>query len=219
MKPNRASRVVVLAVASAGLLAACSLGPKEDPTRYYVLSMLGEGTDLYPAAGLDGATEEEASLSAGPHLEISVGVGPIVFPGYLNRTRMATRLADNQLKYLEVHRWAQPLVESFQWAMVGNLGMLLWSDEVIFYPWYNTRKPDYAVEVDVARFERSHDGSAILGARWTVRDAQGAILAADSFDQVLPADSASVAASVNAQSQLVAKMSRAIADALRKVAS
>jgi uncharacterized lipoprotein YmbA len=218
MKPNRASRVVVLAVVSAGLLAAC-MNPKEDPTRYYVLSMLGEGTDLYPAAGLDGATEEEASLSAGPHLEISVGVGPIVFPGYLNRTRMATRLADNQLKYLEVHRWAQPLVESFQWAMVGNLGMLLWSDEVIFYPWYNTRKPDYAVEVDVARFERSHDGSAILGARWTVRDAQGAILASDSFDQVLSADSASVAASVNAQSQLVAKMSRAIADALRKVAS
>ena len=33
MKPNRASRVVVMAVAAAGLLAAC-LNPKEDPTRY-----------------------------------------------------------------------------------------------------------------------------------------------------------------------------------------
>jgi hypothetical protein len=45
------------------------------------------------------------------------------------------------------------------------------------------------------------------------------VLAAESFNQAIAADSSSIAASVNAQSQLVAAMSRDIADALRRVAS
>ena len=106
MTRNRASRAMVLAVAAGGLLAACSLNPKEDPTRYYTLAMLGENPGLYDAAGLVGDTEEEASLSAGPHLPISVGVGPITIPGYLTRMRMVTRQSDSEIKYLETARWA-----------------------------------------------------------------------------------------------------------------
>ena len=60
MKRNRASRVVAMTVAAAGLLAAC-LNPKEDPTRYYVLSnavdepALLDTPSLYEeqAAGID----------------------------------------------------------------------------------------------------------------------------------------------------------------------
>jgi hypothetical protein len=219
MKSNRTSLIVVWAVAAAGLLAACSLNPKEDPTRYYVLALIGEDPGLYEAAGLTGETAEQASLSSGPHLDISVGVGPITLPGYLKRTRMATRQSDSELKYLETARWAQPLEESLNYAMVGNLSTLLWSDEVVFHPWYTTLRPDYSVEVDIARFERQSDGAATLAARWTVRDADGARLAAETFDRILPADSASIAATVQAQSELVAAMSRAIADALRKAAS
>lgn len=218
MKSNRASRVVVMAVVSAGLLAAC-MNPKEDPTRYYTLAMFKVDPDLYAAAGLSGGTEEQASLSSGPHLDISVGVGPVTLPGYLRRTRMVTRQSDNEVKYLETERWAQPLEESLKYAMVGNLSTLLWSDRVISYPWYATAQPDYSVEVDISRFERRSDGAATIAARWIVRDADGARLAADTFDRVLPADSASIAATVQAQSELVAAMSRAIADALRKAAS
>ena len=218
MKPNRASRVMVMAVVSAGLLAAC-INPKEDPTRYYTLAMFKVDPDLYAAAGLTGETEKQASLSSGPHLDISVGVGPITMPGYLKRTRMVSRESDNEIKYLETERWAQPLVESLQYAMVGNLSLLLWTDQVIVHPWYKTRQPAYAVELDIGRFERAHDGSASLAARWTVRNPDGEVLAAESFNQSIGADSTSIAASVNAQSQLVAAMSRDIADALRRVAS
>ncbi len=186
MRSNHASRVVVMAVASAGLLAAC-LNPKEDPTRYYVLAMFKVDPDLYAAAGLTGETEEQASLSSGPHLDISVGVGPIKLPGYLKRTRMVTRESDSEIRYLETERWAQPLGESLQYAMVGNLSMLLWTEEVVFHPWYKTGEPDYSVEVDVGRFERAHDGSALLAARWTIRNTDGEVLAADSFKQVVAA--------------------------------
>jgi len=219
MKSSRTSPIVVWAVAAAGLLTACSLNPKEDPTRYYVLAMIGEDTGLYEAAGLTGETEEQASLSSGPHLDIRVGVGPITLPGYLKRTRMVTRQSDSELKYLETARWAQPLEESLKYAMVGNLSTLLWSDEVVFHPWYATLRPDYSVEVDIARFERGSDGAATLVARWIVRDGDGARLAAEAFDRVLPADSTSIASTVRAQSELIAAMSRAVADALRRVAS
>jgi uncharacterized lipoprotein YmbA len=218
MNPKRALPGLLGVLAVAGLATAC-LGPKADPTRYYVLAMIGEDPGLYDAAGLVGDTEEQASLSGGPHLEISVGVGPITMPGYLKRSRMVTRESDSELTYLEIHRWAQPLGESLQYALVANLAMLLRSDEVIFHPWYKTREPDYSVEVDVARFERGHDGSASLTARWSIRDTEGAILAAESFNQELPADSAAVTTTVNAQSRLVAAMSRQIADALRNVGS
>lgn len=218
MKPNRASPFVAMAVAAAGLLTAC-MNPKEDPTRYYTLAMFKVDPDLYAAAGLSGETEEQASLSSGPHLDISVGVGPITMPGYLKRTRMVTRESDNEIMYLETERWAQPLMESLQYAIVGDLSMLLWTDQVILHPWYNTRQPAYAVELDIGRFERAHDGSASLAARWTIRNAEGEVLAAESFNQSIAVDGTSIAASVNAQSQLVAAMSRDIADALRRVAS
>lgn len=219
MISNRTSPISAWAVAATGLLAACSLNPKEDPTRYYVLAMIGEDPGLYEAAGLTGETEEQASLSGGPHLDISVGAGPITLPGYLKRTRMVTRQSDSELKYLETARWAQPLEEALAYAMAGNLSTLLWSDEVVVHPWYATKTPDYLVEADIARFERGSDGSAALVARWIVRDPDGVRLVAGTFDRVLPADSTSIASTVEAQSQLVAAMSREIADALRRVGS
>lgn len=219
MTDNRAARGLMVAVAAGGLLAACSLNPKEDPTRYYTLAMLVEDSGLYDAAGLVGDTPDAALRSAGPPLEISVGVGPITIPGYLRRSRMVTRQSNSELKYLEVHRWAQPLGESLQYALVVNLTTLLGTEEVIFHPWYKTREPAYAVEVDIGRFERGADGSASLLARWVVRDPGGAVLVTDSFSRVLPAESAVIATTVEAQSRLVAAMSRQIADALRKLAS
>jgi hypothetical protein len=218
MKPNRALTGLLGVLAVAGLATAC-LSPKADPTRYYVLAMIGGDPGLYDAAGLVGDTEEEASLSGGAHLEISVGVGPITIPGYLKRTRLVTRQSNNELRYLETERWAQPLEESLQHAIAANLGTLLWTDEVILHPWYKTRQPDYSVEVDVGRFESNEDGAAALVARWIVRDPDGALLAVGTFDRVLPADSTSIATTVEAQSQLVAAMSREIADALRRVGS
>jgi len=48
MKSNRASRAVLTTVA-VGFLAACSLNPKEDPTRYYVLSNMADDASLLEA--------------------------------------------------------------------------------------------------------------------------------------------------------------------------
>ncbi len=218
MKPNRALTGLLPVLAVAVLATAC-LNPKADPTRYYVLATLSEDPGLYPAAGLAGDTEEQASLSSGPHLDISIGVGPITLPGYLSRTRMVTRRSDNELEYLEAERWAQPLEESLHYAVASDLGMLLWTDRVVVHPWYTASAPSYSVSVDITRFERGPDGTASLHSRWTVRDAEGMVLATEPFVRELPTGGESIGAAVNAQSELVAAMSREIADALRRVAS
>jgi uncharacterized lipoprotein YmbA len=218
MKPNRALTGLLLVLAVSVLVSAC-LNPKADPTRYYVLATLSEDPGLYPAAGLVGDTEEQASLSSGPHMDISVGVGPITLPGYLSRTRMVTRRSDNELDYLETERWAQPLEESLHNVVASDLGMILWTDRMVLHPWYSTSAPSYSVSVDITRFERGPDGAAALHARWIVRDAEGEMLANEPFFMELPTGGESIGAAVNAQSELVAAMSRDIADALRRVAS
>ena len=218
MKPNRALTGLLPVLAVSVLVSAC-LNPKADPTRYYVLATLSEDPGLYPAAGLVGDTEEQASLSSGPHMDISVGVGPITLPGYLSRTRMVTRQSDNEIDYLEAERWAQPLEESLRYAVASDLGMLLWTDRMVVHPWYTASAPSYSVSVDITRFERGPDGAASLHARWTVRDAEGAVLATEPFVREWPTGGDSIGAAVNAQSQLVAAMSRDIADALRRLAS
>jgi len=214
MNPKRGSRVVVAAVVvSSALFAACSLNPKEDPTRYYVLSNVVDEPSLLEAAGLPAADE------AAPAVHLRVGIRPVSFPSYLKRSRMVTRLASNELKYLETERWGEPLEEAFHNALGVNLGVMLGTDDVILHPWYATEKPEYAVMVDVIRFERDQQGTAHLVVHWELRDAEGDVITTDGFRAEEDADPSSILASVQAQSRTVAALSGQIAEAIQKAAS
>jgi uncharacterized lipoprotein YmbA len=215
MKANRGSRVVVTAaVAVSALLSACSLNPKEDPTRYYVISNAADEPALLESAGLP--AEREAQLPPG---ELTVGIRPVSFPSYLKRSRMVTRLASNEIKYMETERWGEPLEEAFHYALAVDLGVMLGTDDVILHPWYATEQPEWAVMVDVVRFERDQQGAAHLVVRWELRDAEGDVVTTDGFAAEEPANAASISASVQAQSRTVAELSRRIAEAIRKAAS
>lgn len=220
MKTNRASRLRITAlVGCAGLLAACSLNPKEDPTRYYVLASLADDPGLYPAAGLVGNTLEEASLSAGPHLSVSVGIGPVMVPTYLKRSRMATRVSATEMEFLETERWAQPLEEAIAHVVTANVSALLWAREVRLHPWYSTQAPDYSVRIDIGQFERDSTGAILLAVQWSLLDSSGEVLYADDMFTREAAAGTTVAASVTAQSALLAQLSRQITDAIRRAAS
>jgi uncharacterized lipoprotein YmbA len=217
MNQNRAPLVLVAAVATAGLLAAC-LGPKKDPTQYYVLASLLDDADLLVPAGLEGGAGGEAAHSAGPAADARIGVGPIALPAYLKRSRMVTRLADNQLQVMETARWAEPLEGAFQSTLALDISSQLGAD-VILHPWYATETPTYSVSVEVFRFERDEKGTAHLSARWELRDSFGEVIATDSFLTSEEPKGEAVAGSVSAQSRAVAALSRQVADAIRRAAS
>lgn len=219
MMRRGAFRTLATAAGAAGLLAACSLNPKPDPTTYYVLSTLADDPSVWSAAGLDGEGVAEAARSTGPALQVRIGVGPVALPPYLERSRMVTRVAKNELRFSEIHRWAEPLAEAFGSALAQDLAFLIGAQDLVMYPWYRTERPDYTARIDVARFERDVSGMAHLTCQWEVRRGPDDLVASGVLRLSEPPSDATVQGSVAAQSRLVAALSRVIADEIRRAAS
>ena len=153
---------VMIALGLIGLsLAGCSSflpKPKPDPSKIFVLFSPIE------------ATERQNS---DPSAQISLGVGPVRLPAYLDRREIVMRVAPSRFDLSENDRWAEPLDENLTHVLTQNLSILLGSDQIIPYPWPLDQKPHYRVEIQVLRFESDSAGEAQLSARWAVIDDTG----------------------------------------------
>jgi len=188
------------------ILGGCTLlAPQPDLSQFFVL------TSLSPTA---------AGTTAYNLKEVSVGLGPVSFPAYLDRPQMVTRVAPNRVEFSPTDRWAEPLETNFSHVMVQNLKVLLKTDAVVAYPWFATTRLDYQIPVDVLRFERQDDGSARLLARWTVKDGRGKqLLETRDSDLVEPPATNDIEGSVAAMSAVVGDLSRQIAGAVAELRS
>lgn len=182
-------------MAASFFLAAC-LGPRADPSAYFLLA------PVPPPAGE-------------PPLAVTIGIGPITIPGYLDRLQLVTRLGDNELAVSEVDRWGEPLAGSIAGTLEANLAALLAGSSYVAYPWYASEAPDVAVAVDVRRFEADVAGTVVLDATWRLtRDSiqiDGARARIEE-QSTAPAQAAAVAA----QSRALARLSSEIAAAVRR---
>jgi uncharacterized lipoprotein YmbA len=107
-----------------------------------------------------------ASPAAGGGL--AVGVGPLSVPEYAG-SRLVTRIGAHEVRLSETERWGEPLAAGLQRVLVTDLGALLGSGRVVAHPWRPEVRPEWRIEIEVLRFERSAEGSADLEARWTLR--------------------------------------------------
>ena len=99
----------VMKVGLIGLsLAACgTFSPRPDPSRFFTLSSLPQ--------------VEQGSLRNSTRPEkMFLGIGPIRFPGYLDRQEIVVRSAQNRFDVSENDRWAEPLQENFSRVLVGK---------------------------------------------------------------------------------------------------
>ena len=139
------------------LVASCSpLAPQTDPSRFYVL----HPTPVEPS------TDSSQKLS-----DITFGVGPFELSPYLERSQLVTRVGPNEVSLSTVDRWAEPLREGIMRIMEENLVWYLEPQDVISHPWTSLEQPDYAIQMEMAQFERSAEGDAELWAIWVVRPA------------------------------------------------
>ena len=76
-------------------LAGCIPGATE-PSRFFVLRPVPTTSEPAPKGDA-----------------IAIGVGPVVFPAYLDRPEMVTQVSANELNVDEFHRWAEPLRDNF----------------------------------------------------------------------------------------------------------
>lgn len=149
---RRATSRALACLAAVLALNGCALlgGPHPDPTEFFVL--------------------DAVAPPSGTATDVAVGLGPVSLPSYLDRPEMARRVDENQIAYDPIRRWAEPLSSNFARVMAANLVQILGPRRIEVFPWFRTATFDYVVTIAASRFETQPDGSAMLVARWTLRD-------------------------------------------------
>ncbi len=194
-----------------GVLGCTILDPRPDNTRFYVLST---------------ALPEDAAQAARP-LDVALGLGPIQFPGYLDRGQYVVRLDANRLQPQDVDRWAEGLQRQFARLLAENLVALLGTQRIVAFPWFRSVALDASIELAVTHFEATKQGEAWLQARWTIRDPRdGRALGAGESDvrepiarsviAEIPGVSPDVEAGVAALSRALGRLSEEIAAGVRR---
>jgi uncharacterized lipoprotein YmbA len=186
-----------LTVASCALLAACA---GTTPTHFYTLS------SLMAAPG-------EAMPAAAKNL--TLGVGPVTLPEYLNRPQIVTRDGSNRMILADFDSWIEPIDGLFARTLAEDLSLLLGTDEVVQLPERRPVQLDYRVAVDVMRFDVDSNGNAVLDARWQLsRDDDERLLRAARSTVVEPVKPGDQAAAAQGLSRALGAMSRQIAAAI-----
>jgi uncharacterized lipoprotein YmbA len=193
---------IILLVCS--ISAGCSfLEVKPDPSRFFALASLPR----------TGQTAQDAAVTN----QLVLGIGPIKFPGYLDRQQFVTRISQNRFAVAENDRWAEPLEENFSRVLSQNLSILLQTDRIVGYPWERSQRPTYQIQVEVLRFEPNAEHVVELWARWSIVDDKKETIDRKESFLTKSARDKSTEASVAALSETVADLSREIAGAIRNL--
>ncbi len=190
---------LLLVVALVGLPSAGCLGGSSPPTKFYA---------LVPATGRRSQTAQPAAPDRG----VTLGVGPVTVPAYLDRPQIVTRRGSDEVDLAEYDRWAEPLVDSISRVMAENLAALLETDRVAIFPWSGSRSIPFQVTVDLLRFDGPAGGDIVLDARWR-------IVGNDRTELLVKRSTITEATSDAGYGVLVAAMSRALATLSRDIAA
>ncbi|WP_424990937.1 PqiC family protein [Fluviibacterium sp. S390] len=141
---------VVSALALCLAVAACD----SKPSNFYVLSAPGITT---------GATAQTTRRRG-----LSIGVGPVTLPEYLDRPEIVIRENATALNVADLNRWGGGLTENFQSVLGEVLSERLNTDRVLLHPWSVSGNVTYQILVQVNAFEAHPDNQVLLDARWAV---------------------------------------------------
>jgi uncharacterized lipoprotein YmbA len=149
---------------------------------------------------------------------LSVLIGPVTLPAYLDRTQVVTLVGDHELVSDEFIRWAEPLQENFSRVLVENLSLLLNTPEVYAFDRRASTPVDFQIIIDVTRFDTVAQGDAYLTAFWRVvgKDSKVPIIKRKSVFHAA-ASSAGISKTLDAQNQTLTEFSRELAKAIQSL--
>jgi len=183
------------------VLPACS---RTKPARFYVLTPL--------------LVSESAQALRTSSPTVTIGVGPIELPDYVDRPQIVTQDGANTFQLAEFDRWAEPLEENFSRVLVENLSDLLAPHRITVFPWKTAVPIDYRVTVEVTRFYSEANGQTTLSARWSIQNPTGVKLLASRQSRLRESSGTQdYAATVAAMSKTVAALSQEIAAEIKSV--
>jgi hypothetical protein len=152
-----------------GLAVGCAVS---DPTQYYTL---GPAT-----AGSPESRESASPRSNGAGADtVGIGVGPVIMPGYLDRSQIVTRTGADQVELSMFHRWAEPLEDAIARILAEEIGARVPTERIVTFPWQGAvaRTLQYQVVVAVLRFDGRPGGDVTLDTRWRILGRAGDELA------------------------------------------
>ncbi|HXJ82731.1 MAG TPA: PqiC family protein [Candidatus Methylomirabilis sp.] len=156
-------------------VAGCAVS---DPTQFYFLAQTATSSSAARSA-------ESRSSATGPRGRavgtdtVGVGVGPVIMPGYLDRTQIVTRGGPDRVKLATFHRWAEPLENGIARIHADEIGARVPTDRIVTFPWRGVvaRAIEYQVVLAVDRFDGTLDGDVTLDTRWRILGRNGDELA------------------------------------------
>lgn len=136
----------------------------------FVVVMSGCGTT--PPSSfymLEPMATREASTATDRRDDVHIGIGPVEFAEYLERTQIVTRTDSAEVRLADTHRWAEPLNKNFGRVLAQNLSILMNTDKTSLHPSRNWSEIDFQVLVNVWQFDASKEGEVTLVANWSIR--------------------------------------------------
>lgn len=182
------------------LLNGCGTTP---PSKFYTLEAMS-GSETTQTT-----TEKQSNLH--------IGIGPVQFAEYLQRSQIVTRTNSAEISLAETHRWAEPLNNNFSRILAENLSILIGTDKISLHPSRNWSDIDYQVVINVWQFDASKQGDVTLVANWSIRGKGGSELLTmkkSTFSTTLE-DTTSYTDIVRAQSKTVEMLSSEIAGVIQ----
>jgi hypothetical protein len=198
--PKRATRPVLAILSGVLLVLGGCFGTP--PTRFYTLPTL---TDVSSPAAMG----ERA---------LTIGVGPVTLPPYLDRPQIVTRTSQAQLHLAEFDQWAASLQDTVARVLAENLSLLMPTVRVMLHPWLRTTVIDQQVLLEVTRFDRTMEGEVVLVARWSLLGAAGQELTMRKARFSAPAGGPEYEATVTAMGRTLEALSRDIAATVQRLA-
>ncbi len=141
------------------MLNSCGTTP---PSKFYTLEAMNGS--------------ETTQIAPEEHSNLHIGIGPVHFAEYLQRSQIVTRTNSAEVNLAETHRWAEPLDNNFARILAENLSILAGTDKISLQPSRNWSDIDYQVVVNVWQFDVSKEGEVILVANWSIRGRGGSEL-------------------------------------------
>lgn len=112
----------------------------------------------------------EPAQAAAPPSQLSLSLGPIDLPRYLDRPQIVTRAAGNRLNVDEFNRWGGSLEEEVHRVLAQRLGGRLGTQRIYSYPSRIVAQTDYRVALDIRTFDGALGGEVQLDVAWSLID-------------------------------------------------
>ena len=197
-------RLFLVFVLTGSVLSGC-MGRTPPATRFYVLNPLDLGSSLV------NETDRKDPLS--------VEVGSLRLPQYLERPQIVTRSSGNRLELAEYRQWGGNLRKNMARVLAKNLSQLLATPNIAISPYRPPAPPDFRVELEVMQFERVSDGRVKLSAQWRLSRGKDlkplSTRITELASPMLPAGT-DMEHTVSAMSTLVGELSQIIGQAILK---